>query len=638
MMQNQTQANINLTHSFANSTWNNVANFVDRSMGLNTAEELMQQPEVNLLYKLTRMQMKGTNVVKVKIYNLKGLTIFSTDLSQIGKDKSRSEGFIQSKSGEVVSEISFRNEFYALENKISDRNLIATYIPVRNFNGSEIQAVFEVYSDVTPLIDKIDSNQILITSGVSLALILLYLFLYTIIKRAHNLLIEHDNERKEKEAKVLYQAYHDTLTGLMNRNSFLERIQESMNRVSRHNDLGGLLFIDLDRFKMVNDSLGHDAGDQLLCMAASLIQKAVRETDQTFRISGDEFLVILEDLNTAQDAAIIAQRILKLIQQPVVLAGHEVVINMSIGITTFSKKDADKTIEDIVKQADSAMYQAKKSCTNQFEFFAPNMTRLINERFILEAEVRTAIAQKQFVPFYQAKVDIESLNIVGAESLLRWVHPDKGVIQPNIFIPLLEETGLICEVGGELIRTVCQYAYSLEKRMGKSIRVSVNVSAIQFCRKDFVQTIEQALHDSCLSPELLELELTESMFMDNIEFAIETMYELKEIGIRLSIDDFGTGYSSLSYLKKFPIDYLKIDRSFIKGALENNDDFAITQSICALAQSLELKLTAEGVENEQQVEMLKGLGCDELQGFLFSKPLPAEKFDKFVRLSNKPES
>lgn len=634
MMKNQTQANLNITHSFANSTWHNVADFVHISTDLSTAEELMQQPEVNLLNRLTRMQMKGTNVVKVKIYNLKGLTIFSTDLSQIGEDKSQSEGFIQSKSGQVVSEISFRNEFYALENRISDRNLIATYIPVRSLNGNEIQAVFEVYSDVTTLVEEIDSNQIFITLGVSLALILLYLFLYAIIKRAHNLLIEHDNDRKEKESKVLYQAYHDSLTGLMNRNSFLECIQESMHRVSRHDDLGGLLFIDLDRFKMINDNLGHDAGDQLLCMAASLIQKAVRETDQTFRISGDEFLVILEDLNTSQDAAVIVQRILKLTQQPVVLEGHEIVINMSIGITLFSKKDADKDIEDIVKEADSAMYEAKKSGTNQFEFFSPIMTNLINERFSLEAEIRTAIAKKQFVPFYQVKVDSESLNVVGAESLLRWIHPEKGTIQPNVFIPLLEETGLICQVGDELIRTVCLYASSLEKRMAKPIRVSLNVSAIQFCRKGFVKTVEQALHDSGLSPELLELELTESMFMDNTEFAIEIMHELKQIGIKLSIDDFGTGYSSLSYLKKFPIDFLKIDRSFIKDALENNEDLAIIQSICALAHSLELKLTAEGVEHEQQVDVLRELGCDELQGFLFSKPLPTEKFNELLRLSN----
>lgn len=630
LMKHQTIANTDLTISFANAIWAPLDKFVTQSL-FYSAKGLKQQPELNKFQRITRQQMHDTNIVKVKVYNINGLTIFSTDPKQIGQDKSQNSGFLQAKSGTVASVISFRNEFNAFENVIVDRNLIASYIPIHNQNHSII-AVFEVYSDVTQLVEEMEATQYKIILGVLTALGILYLFLFLIISRADAILIRQYMERKDKEDKIRYQAYHDILTGLPNRNAYCEKINEAINRATRHNNSGALMFLDLDRFKLINDSLGHDAGDKLLQITANRIQSCIRETDMIFRLSGDEFVIILEDLDKDDCASHLARRVIEVMAEPISLNSIEVIINISIGITNFPKLNTDANT--LLKEADEAMYRAKEAGHNHYEFYIQEMNSVSRERLLLETDLHLALQRDEFTLYYQTKVDAVTAEILGVEALIRWNHPQKGLILPDHFIPLLEDTGLINDVGNWVLLVACQQAQQWINKGFPPLRMSVNVSAKQFCNPNLVHTVSTALRISGLDPQYLELELTESMFVKNTEHAVRLMHQLKDLGLSLSIDDFGSGYSSLSHLKLFPLDYLKIDRSFVRELPVNNTDAAITTAIISLAKSLGLGLIGEGVENEQQRNFLKEAGCNELQGLLFSKPLPVDKLEEIL-LSHK---
>lgn len=624
LIKHQTDANVNLTHSFANAVWGEFDAFVEESSSF-TPDMLKERPELMVLHELARKQMLATNIVKIKVYNLNGLTVFSSDPSQIGRDKSANKGFMQAKQGLVASAIAFRNEFYAFEGVIVDRNIIASYIPIKNQKNTTI-AVFEVYSDVTPLVEQMETTQYKVILGVLIAMTVLYLFLYFIVRRADNILKRQELERIKNEDKIRYQAYHDSLTGLPNRDAFSERIKESIKRATRHNKIGALMFLDLDRFKLINDSLGHDAGDKVLQVTAKRIQACMRETDTVFRLSGDEFVIILEDLNKDECSSNVARRILEEMAEPISLNELEVIVNISIGITTFPKDDADGDV--LLKEADIAMYRAKEAAHNHYEFYVHELNTLVSERLLLETDLQLALQNDEFVLYYQTKVDCDSSEIVSLEALIRWDHPKKGIIQPDDFIYLLEDMGLINDVGNWVLMVACQQAQKWIENGVPPVRMSVNVSAKQFRNPNLINNVKTALSVSGLDAKYLELELTESMFVVNTEHAITIMHELKSLGLSLSIDDFGSGYSSLSCLKLFPVDFLKIDRAFIKDLASNNKDAAITTAIIALAKSLDLGLIGEGIENEEQRAFLQDKGCTELQGFLFSKPVSADELEQ----------
>jgi diguanylate cyclase (GGDEF)-like protein len=628
LLAQQTRSNVDLTRSYANAMGDKIERLVAASEGL-SAEALRRRPELATVQQATQAQMKGMNVVKVKVYNLAGMTVFSTEAKQIGEDKGTNVGFQSARAGEARSEIVFRDQFYAIEEVIVDRNLITTYIPIRDSDDGPVKAVFEVYTDVTPLVVKMQKVQTWIVVGVSVALLLLYLFLFLIVRRADRILAAQESERKINEDLIRHQAFHDSLTGLPNRNGFSERITEAINRARRHGKSGALLFLDLDRFKLINDSLGHDAGDHLLRVTASRIQKSLRETDLAFRLSGDEFMVIVEDIDRIECAALAARRILEAMASPVPLSDCEVIVNMSIGITMFSGKESD--VEALVKEADSAMYRAKEIGHNQFVFYTQEMNTLAFERLSMETDLQRALQHSEYLLHYQPKVDTATKALVSVEALLRWNHPKKGIVLPNTFIPLLEDTGLINEVGEWVLMEATRQAQAWIDAGLQATRMSVNISGKQFRHPGLIDTVRRALEVSGLDPRYLELELTESMFIENTQRSIETMQALKALGISLSIDDFGTGYSSLAYLKMFPVDYLKIDRSFIRDLTTNSKDAAITAAISALAHSLNLRLVAEGVENQAQVEFLESQGCHELQGFLFSRPVPAHELEASLR-------
>lgn len=627
LIEHETRANVALTTAFANSIWPTYKDFV-MSQSVIDRDILISKLEIQALRQEVLSKMKNLNVVKVKIYNLDGMTVFSTDVNQIGSDKSNNPGFLAARAGKVISEITFRNEFYAFEDVIVDRNLLATYIPLRQDQNVPVEAVFELYSDVTELVNKIETTQYQIVSGVFVALATLYLFLYVIVKRADNIIKRHEEVRLLHEREMRHQAYHDSLTGLPNKSKFSEQLRESINRSIRSGQQFALMFVDLDRFKIINDSMGHDAGDQLIRIAGERLSSLTREKDILFRWGGDEFTIILENIDNLDDVSTITERIIKGMSSPISIAKQELVITTSIGIAVYPN-DSDSA-EALIKNADAAMYHAKGSGRNRYEFYTPEMNARAKERLELESGLQKALQNEEFILHYQPKYGASTQKLVGVEALLRWQHPSYGLVMPDRFIPALEENGLINAVGQWVLRTACAQNKMWQEQGFAPVTVSVNISAVQFRSPQLIDTVARVLDETQLESRYLELELTESMFISNTEAAINTMYRLKDLGVSLSIDDFGSGYSSLSYLKRFPVDYLKIDRSFIKDIENSNKDAAITNAITVLAHSLNMKIVAEGVESQGQLDYLKSQGCQELQGFLFSRPVSAQEVSELL--------
>jgi diguanylate cyclase (GGDEF)-like protein/PAS domain S-box-containing protein len=424
------------------------------------------------------------------------------------------------------------------------------------------------------------------------------------------------------QAELEFQANRDTLTGLANRNLLRDRLTQASAYAERYGHPVWVLFLNLDRFKFVNDTLGHHAGDQLLKDVALRLRNAVRETDTIARLSADEFVLALSERADEKLAPALVQRIMDAIAQPVVIDGYEFVMGSSVGIAVCPSDGNDP--ENLLKHASIAMYRAKEIGRNNFQFYTAAMNEKALERLRIEGDLRNALERDEFVLHYQPQVDLHTGRIVGMEALLRWKHPVFGMVQPARFIQLAEEMGLIVPIGLWVVRTACCQSIAWQQIGLGQMRIAVNLSARQFYQQDLVDSIVQILGETGLAPHLLELELTESMMMNDVEQAVDILRSLKAIGVHLSIDDFGTGYSSLSYLKRFPIDLLKIDQSFVRDITVDPDDAAIVLSIISLAHSLRLTVIAEGVETEAQLAYLRRHGCDYMQGYYFSHPLPAE--------------
>ncbi len=429
-------------------------------------------------------------------------------------------------------------------------------------------------------------------------------------------------------------AFYDHLTSLPNRRLLLDRLQHALASSGRSGKEGALLFIDLDNFKSINDTLGHDKGDLLLQQVAQRLGFCVREGDTVARLGGDEFVVILEDLSehtleAAEQTEEVGQKILAALNRPYLLATHEYHSTPSIGIITF--KGHQQSIDELMKQADIAMYQAKKAGRNALRFFDPQMQETINTRVALEDKLRTAHESQQFKLYYQIQVD-STWRPLGAEVLIRWLHPERGLVSPAEFIPLAEETGLILPIGRWVMETACaQLKVWQQDRLTSDLVLSVNVSARQFHQIDFVAQVKALMQCHAINPKLLKLELTESILLENTEDTITTMSALKGIGVQFSLDDFGTGYSSIQYLKRLPLDQIKIDQSFVRDIAVDSSDKAIVSAIIAMAQSLNLEVIAEGVETEEQRQLLLNSGCTHYQGFLFGKPVPIEQFEVLLK-------
>ncbi|MBK8016502.1 MAG: EAL domain-containing protein [Betaproteobacteria bacterium] len=437
-----------------------------------------------------------------------------------------------------------------------------------------------------------------------------------------------DRHRADEQIRRLAQ--YDELTSLANRNLFTHHLMHAIARAERYGKHLAVLFVDLDRFKNINDTLGHDTGDMVLKAMARRLSENMRQSDLVARLGGDEFVVVADELEDIETVTDIAQKLLTVIEQPVVYQAQELALTASVGIATYPQDGRD--LQSLLKHADIAMYRAKDQGKNRFAFYSSGMHTTNVDRLSLEAQLKKAVVeQTQFVLHYQPKVSVREGRIIGAEALVRWVSPDRGLVPPNEFIPIAEETGLISSIGEWVLESACRQAAAWVRKGLPPVRVAVNLSARQFYSPGFIDSVRRILAESEVRPGAIELELTESMMMQNVQHVADLLMELKLLGLHISVDDFGTGYSSLGYLKRLPLDALKIDRSFVRDVPGDQDDVAITSAVVALAHSLRLKVVAEGVETDEQLAFLRELGCDEIQGFLFSKPVPAEDFEDLLR-------
>jgi len=434
--------------------------------------------------------------------------------------------------------------------------------------------------------------------------------------------------RKLADERIQFLAYYDSLTGLPNRSLLQDRLSKALAGARRHREKLAVLFLDIDGFKTINDSLGHSFGDLLLQQLAKRLQTCARDQDTVARLGGDEFLVVLGSVEEDSDAAIAAERIARAVNAPFNIQGQILNVTCSLGISLFPEHGKD--VEALIKNADAAMYSSKDGGRNTFRFFTEKMTAEAVERLQLDSSLRTALEEQQFFLMYQPEVDVSSGSISCWEALIRWQHRDLGLVPPDKFIRIAENNGLIVSIGEWVLRTACAQAKRWVDAGQLCVPVAVNVSAVQFRHEGFCELVKKVLDDTGLAPQYLELELTESLLLSSEDVMFDVLGELKSMGVRLAIDDFGTGYSSLSYLKQFPVSKLKIDRSFIRDLALNGNDVSITAAIINMAKCLNLKVTAEGVENHAQLTFLRKHGCDEVQGFLFSRPLTTEQIS--VRL------
>ena len=431
------------------------------------------------------------------------------------------------------------------------------------------------------------------------------------------------------ERRIRHLAYNDTLTELPNRMQFMDMLNQTIDRARDKGQTFALLFLDLNRFKNVNDTLGHDAGDRLLIAAGRRISHSVRAGDSVARFGGDEFTVLLEDITSVTAGSVASQKICLALAKPFEIDGHDIYVSASIGISVYPADGMDGNT--LLKHADSAMYLAKKNNSGH-EFYESGMGTMVSEHVKLEGGLRRAEERNELLVYYQPKEVLATGALFGMEALLRWKHPEFGMVSPARFIPLAEETGLIVSIGVWVLRAACTQAKTWADA-GMPLVVAVNLSGVQLRQRNFIDSVRAVLAETGLNPAHLELEITESVLMEQAKETMSTLHQLKEIGVQLAIDDFGTGYSSLSYLKRFPVDILKIDQSFVRDVTSDPDDAALVAGIIALAHSLRLKVVAEGVETLEQRDFLIGCNCDSIQGYLLSQPVPPETFERDILVS-----
>lgn len=645
--------NVAMAQVFQNSLRNSLDALMSDSVGRDV-ESLTQSEEARRLHASVLELMRDTSVIRIKIYNRIGSTVFSTDASQIGESRLDNPGFRAAISGTIASELTHRDSMNSLDGTLSEVDVLASHIPIRGKDHS-VEGVFELYQDVSPFVTQLHRNMWLVTGGVALVFAALYLMQFLVVRRAQGILEDQEGritaardtleiqvaartdelkrtntqlegeivERRQAQSKLNYLAYHDPLTGLSNRRSFIERLEESLRESARHGELLAVLFIDLDQFKQVNDSLGHGVGDELLVSVAARLSEHVRLIDMLARLGGDEFICLMEGVRNENEVEVLAREIIGAFEYPFNLEDHELFLTASVGIC-LSPGDGDSVL-DLLRNADTAMYRAKALGRGNFHFYTPEMTRDAQERIRMENLLRRALDNGELSVHLQPQVETSSGRLVGAEALVRWNSPELGLVMPMRFIPLAEDSGLIVGLGNWVLRETCRQVMQWRKSGFDLPQVSVNLSAKQLERPEFIDVLGQILDETGMDATSLKLELTESVVMA-VGDAFDLLARLRDLGISLSLDDFGTGYSSLSYLKMLPVQQLKIDKSFIDGIGKNRGDEAIIRTVMELARSLDFEVVAEGVETVEQSEFLAGLGCEQLQGHLHGKAVPAPEF------------
>lgn len=648
-----------LVQVFENSLW---ARFKPLTELQPTGEQLRARVQAEHLHDAVVKLMRGTDVIKLKVYNLQGITVFSTDAKQIGEKEDDNDGFKSALANLAVSELAHKHSFDSFERVLVDRDVISTYVPVHGANET-VEGVLEIYLDATPFVSESAAQLAWIALTVCLAMLTLFAAQLLVVRHAGKIIRKQANalaqanqeldqrvaartseleqanqqleaeiiERRNAEQRLDDLAHHDPLTQLANRLLFTERLARLLAGMDSMSHKIALLFIDLDRFKDVNDTLGHFVGDQLLVAVTERLIRHVGPNDTLARLGGDEFVYIVSALSDQEHVNQRATELLSLFVQPFELQGNIIYLSASIGISYAPEDGHD--VDTLVRNADIAMYQAKAAGRNRFQRYTRQMSAAAEERVLLERYLRHAIEFKELEVHFQAKVDSGSGQLVGAEALARWHSPALGMVAPIRFIPIAEESGLIVALGELILEQTCQQLQQWRTTGFDVPCVSVNVSVKQLELADFPHHLAALLHRYQLPASALELEITESVIMA-VDNAIDTLNAIRALGVKLSIDDFGTGYSSLAYLKQLPVQVLKIDRAFVLGIGNGQDNEAIIRTIIGLATSLGLSTVAEGVELQEQIDFLYAEGCQTIQGYFYSKPLNPIAFQQQWRSLN----
>lgn len=774
--------NAALAQTLSNALWNRFAPLISRSPKLDRTAILAAISDLQLREDVIAL-MSNSHVIKVKLYNSDGLTVFSTELAQVGAISADNPGVHRALGGGVLSDLTHRNTFDGFEGTLQNLDVLATYRPAFG-PDKRIEGVFEIYSDVSELVSATREVRTLVIGAVLGLLGILYVLLHLLIARAQHILDQQskdlaasidsiartnreldrriaertaelseanealhrevedrvmvegklrlaaqvfensvegiiitdpeqtilavnraftvvtgyeESEVKGKTPKILqsgrqsahfyetmwsglkthghwqgeiwnrrksgeiypewlsisavkdsfgntsnyvgvfadisnlknsqeqieYLAHHDLVTGLPNRLQFNQNVVKAIDTAARADRRFALVFLDLDHFKNINDSLGHDAGDTFLREIADRLRRAVRTDDALARLGGDEFIALIENVRSGRDAAVVAQQMLDALSQPIHVECNEIIVSASIGVSIYP--DDGNDVHTLVKHAEAAMYRAKAIGRNAYQFYAPEMTANASDRLQIEMQLRRALDNGEITLHYQPQIDLKTSELIGVEALVRWHHPERGLVPPPKFIPITEETGLINDIGAWAFRETCQQIQRWDADGCRVPRVAINVSVRQIEREGFTELVAEALRASGVDAARIEIEITESVLMQAGN-PVALLNRLRELGVSLSIDDFGTGYSSLSYLRKLPINTLKIDKSFIGDIPDNTSDAAIVQSVIALATTMAMTTVAEGVESEAQIDFLKREGCNVGQGYYFSPPLSADDF------------
>ncbi len=637
------------TRVFENSLWREFKPLVDATRPNDTADTLRQRAADSRLHGALAGLARGTTVIKIKIYAPSGMTVFSSDPRQIGEDKSGNPGFQAALGGRVTGALTHRNQFDAFEGTLTERDIIATYVPITDANAETRQGVFEVYQDVTEFVQTAERQLAWVTLYVIGVLAALYLAQFLVVRRAQLILrsqaraLQDSNavldqrvrertralqkeigERRLAQQQLDHLAHHDPLTGLPNRILFLQRLTQALLPLAASGPPRlAVLFIELDRFKDVNDTLGHPVGDALLVNVARRLQACMGTGDLLARLGGDEFICLQAEIDAPAQTEALARRLLALFQQPFTVGENRLHLSASIGISLAPLDGLD--VDVLVRQADAAMYQAKSQGRNRHHFYTAEMTAQAHERIQLEGRLRAAIGAGELSLHYQPKVDVASGRLTGAEALLRWHSAELGPVPPARFIPVAEATGYIEELGAWALHETCRQIAAWDAAGLSLPVVSINLSVKQLERGNFPDLLQSCLRQWGVAAQRIEIEITESVVLV-MEDAFARLAELQALGVRLALDDFGTGYSSLSYLNRLPVQVLKIDRSFISGIGVRRSDESIVQAMVDIARSLDLVSVAEGVETEAQLAFLRRLGCAQVQGYLYGQPMPAEAF------------
>lgn len=619
--------NADLTHHFINTHWKVLSPWLTELQTLKTFE-LVQHEAIKDFGIEIRSDYNGLDILNVKVYALNGNTIFSTEQRQFGMANDADPDFKRARSGQTITRLKHRDVVNSLDSMLLDRSTLTSLTPVLAQGAGAVEAVMEMQVDISDIMADYENNKTRAFVFITIVLLSILFALFAVVRKAGILLVKHEDEIRQQLQKIEHQEYHDFLTDLPNRDLFYRQLQKGMKDVEKNEKLLAVLYLELGRFKKVNDTLGFFVGDRLLLEASMRLKQCVGNNDVVSRMGGYDFVIMLKSVSDIDEVEQVTEVIIKEISAQFEIEGYDLYLSPSIGISIHPFVDDDA--DGMIKKANAAMYKAKNSGRNNYLFYSPTISQKASSRFSLETSLRNALEREEFELHYQPVVLTKTGKIFAVEALIRWRSPELGLVPPNDFIPMLEDTGLIVPVGRWVLETACKQGVKWHKQGITDLKVNVNVSAVQFLKREITRQVSDALALSGIKPHLLDLEITESLLIDNINDTIETLEILNDYGVSVSVDDFGTGYSSLEYLKRLPVDTLKIDRSFISDVVDSVDDAAIVNAICAMARSMRFKTIAEGIETPEQLNYLRELDVTGIQGYLFCRPLPAAELDDFL--------